>query len=716
MNILVDNLLQNAANLIIPGFFVRSTAPINVEQDAQENKVDQTKPTIHTVIDQLYRNSAKGNRDAGLVITIHGYNTGSENEFDGVLQGWYQPLCDYVNNDPFISRKQDSLVLIGYRWPSESLKQKNIRRDALLALPVMLRTMFWAGLAATIVLIGIEFWTRSVIAALLMIPGVLCFSVIISLILLRISVYFRDTYRATYFGVPDLVELIRQLDQGLIQRKLDELWSTEQICDRLLNHVFKDQVVDRSALLETVNLIQAGLADRPDLTNDAGSPRMARFVQELQTQIPLQITDATLQRVIIRIMAMQQMAYNKAQDYWRNRPIKLSFIGHSMGGHVTTQVIRILSDVFDARSIGSLDQQQTNKAPSSRIGRVFTLGRLVLVSPDIPLLTITSGRSNFLRSSLRRFEEAYLFSNDGDLALRVASTAANYFSFPAKTRTQGYRLGNLTVHPKYITTDRRAPVPQIYGIVNLDDLASPTHHLLPYLEVSVLTKNQSQQLDPSSQDREEAVASLEEDQECLADLFTYFDCTEYSDFTDYPTQTPERRESKVMILNKQSSPLSFFDYVRLLFGYATFNPSQFPNKGRDVHGGYFWGRFSKMVMYRLAFIGFQGLLDSIVLMTPDDDRLCTRQPLPPELKADLETIPALNQQLGLTDPMQRIDPTVLPPDQLAILQTKREIGLRYLSWLCDQKKIQVAVSPERYHADIQGRDRDETREMMLLRR
>ncbi|MEQ8962078.1 MAG: alpha/beta hydrolase, partial [Coleofasciculus sp. C2-GNP5-27] len=140
--------------------------------------------------------------------------------------------------------------------------------------------------------------------------------------------------------------------------------------------------------------------------------------------------------------------------------IKLNFLGHSMGCFVVTNVVRILSDVFDTESI--------NKQPSNYIGRGFSLGRLILVAPDISIDSIMPVRSNFLRSALRRCEEAYLFSNEGDLALRLASTAVNYISFPAKTRFRGYRLGNLTVQrfaDQYDYRNQRL-TEKDYGIVN----------------------------------------------------------------------------------------------------------------------------------------------------------------------------------------------------------------------------------------------------------
>ncbi|NJP08112.1 MAG: hypothetical protein HC866_00410 [Leptolyngbyaceae cyanobacterium RU_5_1] len=353
------------------------------------------------------------------------------------------------------------------------------------------------------------------------------------------------------------------------------------------------------------------------------------------------------------------------------------------------------------------------------MGRVFRLGRLILVAPDIPVLTITSGRSNFLRSALRRFEEAYLFSNEGDLALRIASTAANYFSFPAKTRTQGYRLGNVTVCPKNAQTLKSKQRPQAYGILNLDELSNPNCHLLEYLEISVLNKDRSQKLDPANQqtEGEETVASNQEDQESIADLFTYFDCTEYRDRADYNADC-QFIDANVLILNGQRSPLKLLDYIRLLVGFATFSPRKFPKGGRDVHGGYFLGKFCKFLMYRLAFLGLQKFLDSLITTSPEELGIST--PLPDDLQADLAKILELKETIdpalaSLSEGIAPKDAVVLEEEQLAQLRQQRLVALDYLSWICAQKQIQAVFSPERYQVDVLKGDREEVREQMLMR-
>ncbi|MBD2021450.1 hypothetical protein H6F43_14820, partial [Leptolyngbya sp. FACHB-36] len=96
MDIVVEDLLDNT-NLTIPGYFVKSTAPVNVEDDPGTVS-DETPPRIQEVVDLLYQTSETAQKNVGLVIAIHGYNSGSDgNSTDGVLEYWYKPLCRYVN-------------------------------------------------------------------------------------------------------------------------------------------------------------------------------------------------------------------------------------------------------------------------------------------------------------------------------------------------------------------------------------------------------------------------------------------------------------------------------------------------------------------------------------------------------------------------------------------------------------------------------------------
>src|SRR6202023_2884505 len=59
--------------------------------------------------------------------------------------------------------------------------------------------------------------------------------------------------------------------------------------------------------------------------------------------------------------------------------------------------------------------------------------------------SLLAGPGNFFGPALSAFDEAYLFSNEGDEVLRQISTLANYFVFPTNSRDHGFRLGNVEI-------------------------------------------------------------------------------------------------------------------------------------------------------------------------------------------------------------------------------------------------------------------------------
>ncbi len=710
MDVLVDDFWKgqiiNNQPQKVPSFFIRSTAPINIEDD--EQLTDETLPTMGDVIEALYQNSQANTSYTGLVIQIHGYNTGVQSavlddgkpggqnyDYVNVQKGKRVGIVDYIykdwknvsyflnQSDPAIFEKSNSFVYLGYRWPSESVPSDLY--TAATALPIILKLLFRSGLILGLIGLVLLILLPSAIAdalnAILTIAGVALAAIVGSLFILRIIVYFRDSYRATNFGVPDLVEFIRQLDLGLVKRKINDplFEAVKQTAGQGIE--IAPAILDK-AVRKTWEVIE----NQSDLLANRQDDTFGALLPQLKQGTLAQLDDAIFFKIYASFVAAPKPSYttqefDEAASYWNQEKtrIRLTFIGHSMGGFVTTQVIRILSDAFDPKAIG--DRTSLEKLPASVIGRVFCLGRLVLVSPDIQLKTIISGRTNFLRSSLRRFEEAYLFSNEGDLALRLASTAANYFSFPASTRSQGFRLGNVSVN---------LPDQNVYGIVNLEQLASgKVDHLLQYIGVQTLEREDrslrvAAHRKQEGQEDNESLATAKPDPESIADLFTYFDCTEYRDLTTYYKR--DNQEMNVLICNGQRSPLKFWSYVKLLKAYVDFSKN--PAVGVDVHGGYFYGHFSKLLIYRLAFLGFQGLLDSIITQSPEEF----------DLKA-----PSNEFQDRLNQARQ------LP------LQDRRQAALKYLSWICEQKRIQVAASPERYYVDILGSKRSKVRAGMLTR-
>jgi pimeloyl-ACP methyl ester carboxylesterase len=250
----------------------------------------------------------------------------------------------------------------------------------------------------------------------------------------------------------------------------------------------------------------------------------------------------------------------------------LSFIGHSMGGFVVTNTVRILSDVFSPFSPPpkteakgtSLQEQAKDLDKRSEIGKAFRLRRLVLVSPDIPAEVLMSGRANALRSSVERFEEAHLFSNEADEVLRNISTTANFFMLPTKRRMFGYRLGNVGVlTPSYgITKGLTDP----RGHVALDKLQVGYKSL-----ADLYTRLGSDQFQAGTAQR-----------------FTYFDCTNSISDAGIGVVSAAKRG--------KPTDLSSIGHLVLLARYVAGGP--------DVHSGYFADNFVGSLIYRFACIGY----------------------------------------------------------------------------------------------------------------
>ncbi len=482
-------------------YFIESTAPDNVEQPPTAGGlVDGLTPinpddAVRQIAQELIPQDPE--IDASLVVMVHGFNNPREN----VLE-FYRTAIEALEKDKAaIFDKKRKLVCVGYRWPSESMG--SVLSSTFKAMPLF---PFWLVIGAGAVLL-LRLWSATIglpaflsgLAWLLTFPAIGILAVALVVALLRGIVYFRDIYRATNYGVPDLVEVIRQID------------------------------LEASALVNTL-----------------------------------------------------------AEEKPRQR-IALSFIGHSMGGLVVTNAIRVLSDVFDPEVIRTDLSGRDRRAPASeeaaglehvpgRIGHVFALMRFVLASPDIPAETLLADRGNFLASALRRFREAYLFSNEGDEVLRMISTTANYFSFPTQSRNYGYRLGNLDI------------LSSNFGL-------APRSSLLNTLRVGCKTL-----ADLSIDTRHKGKHAMRKQQEAaeIADAFTYFDCTDYVD-------GPQNRGLLTEAINYKAkdakAKIPYLEHIKLLWKYAwPFLPA---NEKINVHGGYFEGDVTQRLIYRLACLGFE---------------------------------------------------------------------------------------------------------------
>lgn len=564
----------------ILGYFVESTAPINVEDEP-----DPPKESVVAKLRKIAQFLVESN-DPEIVISIHGYGTQRSDAKDR-----YQRIFNYAAT----LCPSRTHVFLGYMWPSEkptgdpslpggSGKEKIV--NAWNALPTLQRIIFVGGLIAAAIVTLLLFLLddlNSLLTPLLLIAAI-AFSLVLTLIFLRLSTYFRDNYRATNFGVLDLVELIRQIDQHVFEAYLVTNLTAVDIADALQEIGISHEEWDK-----------ADCQGRIDLWSKVSDYHKEKVQEEKQNQIAKKV--------------------NK---------IGLSFIGHSMGCFVVTNTIRILSDVFDQLAI--------EKIPSAEIGRVFCLQRLILVAPDIPVETIMPRRANFLRSSLRRCKEAYVFCNEADLAVRLASTAANYFSFPAKERSSGYRLGNITAKrfPDRDVHENRILNSSEYGIVNF--VAGKAKSPYDYLEIRA-SQSEHQNL---GEIRDPNKIQKEDGDVLVSDLFTYFDCTDYVDFEGDvvkfekdPGSFASTKSQGVVSYAHRKAALGLGDYLALSMSYffgwfrVIFRLLKVPFifdglksifgwlRSINVHGGYFSGIFSQQVMYRLAFLGFDEFLRSL---------------------------------------------------------------------------------------------------------
>jgi hypothetical protein len=262
--------------------------------------------------------------------------------------------------------------------------------------------------------------------------------------------------------------------------------------------------------------------------------------------------------------------------------VQLSFVAHSMGAMIVVGAIRLLADCM--APLGA--------APGV-VSRTFSLGRLVLVSPDIPVELIMPRRSNWMQESLLEFDELHLFSSDGDIVLKMISTIANYVRTPLRFWANGYRLGNMAV--------KRPTAGSPFGIVNdalavaIDDDARFLESLrlgwfTLYQRLHAIPKRgawfdwfaERATLEPLTA-RDPAPATTA----TIALRFTYFDCTDSVD-------GPHR-----LTRSKQKVELSLWDNWQLLWDSARNNPAV------DVQSGYFYGPFTVHLMGRLATIGLR---------------------------------------------------------------------------------------------------------------
>jgi Alpha/beta hydrolase of unknown function (DUF900) len=166
-------------------------------------------------------------------------------------------------------------------------------------------------------------------------------------------------------------------------------------------------------------------------------------------------------------------ALSKTKQKLKTNILKVNLIGHSMGGLLLTNMLRVLSDKFGKDDVGLCppDFRLVNPAGTphdeiqaenrvgvdwqlqeipcldesqdiSRLGDHLDLMKIILASPDIPLEFLRESRNNYVRSAISRCDQIFLMSSDRDIVLRYLSAAINWFSEPS-IEMSAARLGNV---------------------------------------------------------------------------------------------------------------------------------------------------------------------------------------------------------------------------------------------------------------------------------
>jgi len=560
------------------GYYVASTAKINVEgnnvEDEEQNTYVDPSPTFKCIAEYLAISS-----HPEITVYVHGYATRQQyaRERTDIIFSYAQHICEPQTH-----------VLFGYLWPSENPIHDDSQtlkppasflkktQYALQALPTALIGTLISSLLLLLVTLILSL-TGAGQAGIL---GYLMMSIIPAIVALGL------------LKLGDAAKLLPGLPVGIGIGALVLTWVSRQSCQQVVLSLglvlfgFGFTLIFTLVGLRLVTYFR----DQYRAANYAVSDMV-----ELIRQLDLAILEAGKQR------GLQEgdWALEADSESIKKQRVKINILGHSMGCFVATQAIRILSDVFDPLAI--------EENPSSKLGKTLQLGRLVLAAADISTESIMPGRSNVLKSSLRRCKEAYLFTNEGDLALRLASTAANYFSFPSRSRFNGYRLGNVTAQhfkDKYQRRNYRLNMGQ-YGIANwLPREASPAKRTLTpvYNCLEIRSSNQEHR---NLQELNKSPVRVQDEPfspEVLANCFTVFDCTDYQDYKLAPGTSPQATSVPQPIVSRAlgQAALNLVNYLRLSIDFFS--------QRIDTHGGYFQGQFSQQLMYELSLLGFEPLL------------------------------------------------------------------------------------------------------------
>jgi hypothetical protein len=215
----------------IPAYFIESTAPDNLdEKDGGKLETPQYCVKFESVDVAVDRIAERLVQEAHpkLVITVHGFNSPRPTVLKGLTRSFLA-----VNDDEAIHGH--GVVCMGYRWPSEHMFWP--WKSGISAAPTFLIGVLGGALIVfylvnfVLDVCGFPWFGRTLLTAITAVAAV----VPLALFGLRLIVYFRDQYRATTYGVPDLVDVIRLID-GALATKFENIGQLGERADLSFGH------------------------------------------------------------------------------------------------------------------------------------------------------------------------------------------------------------------------------------------------------------------------------------------------------------------------------------------------------------------------------------------------------------------------------------------------------------------------------------------------
>ena len=217
------------ADVHVPIYFIESTAPDNVD-DTDELPTGplphlQLIPDSDDAVRQIAAELSKGEHP-NLVVMVHGFN----NPRPDVLKT-YTAAAAAVNSDRAM-RNRPGLVCLGYRWPSEKMGEP--WRGTWDAMPTLPTWILFLGAIMAVLPFLLYFVAPAggrrmtdilrypldlVGDHVVTMAGLTLAGLVLTAAVLRVMVYFRDNYRASNYGVPDLIQIIRAIDSAIVEQR-----------------------------------------------------------------------------------------------------------------------------------------------------------------------------------------------------------------------------------------------------------------------------------------------------------------------------------------------------------------------------------------------------------------------------------------------------------------------------------------------------------------